>query len=128
MTENSYYNVVIEGINEVVKHGTAAASQIPGIDYCAKTGTAENKRLINGKVIQLKDHSMFIAFAPKENPKIAIAVAIENAGWGAEWAAPIASLMIEKYLTDSISRPLVEKKMLEGDIIHSNIIGKQKGY
>ena len=69
---------------------------------------------------------MFIAFAPKENPKIAIAVAVENAGWGAAWAAPIASLMIEKYLTDSISRPLVEKKMLEGDIVHSNIIGKQK--
>ena len=128
VTDTAYYNVVIQGMNEVVKHGTAAASQIPGIDYCAKTGTAENKRVINGKVIQLKDHSMFIAFAPKENPKIAIAVAVENAGWGAAWAAPIASLMIEKYLTDSISRPLVEKKMLEGDIVHSNIIGKQKGY
>lgn len=124
--DTAYYNVVIQGMNEVVKRGTAAGSQIPGIDYCAKTGTAENKRVINGKVIQMKDHSMFIAFAPKENPKIAIAVAVENAGWGASWAAPIASLMIEKYLRDSISRPAIEKKMLEGDIIHSNLIGKQK--
>ncbi len=128
VTDTAYYNVVIEAMNEVVKHGTAAASQIPGIDYCAKTGTAENKRVINGKVIQLKDHSMFIAFAPKENPKIAIAVTVENAGWGASWAAPIASLMIEKYLTDSVSRPEIEKKMLDADIIHTNIIGKQKGY
>jgi penicillin-binding protein 2 len=128
VTDTAYYNVVIEGMNEVVKHGTAAGSQIPGIDYCGKTGTAENKRVINGKVVQLKDHSMFIAFAPKDNPKIAIAVAVENGGWGASWAAPIASLMIEKYLTDSISRPEIEKKMLQGDIIHTNIIGKQKGY
>lgn len=110
VTDTAYYNLVIEGMNEVVKSGTAAASKIPGIDYCAKTGTAQNP---HGK-----DHSMFIAFAPKENPKIAIAVAVENAGWGAQWAAPIASLMIEKYLTDSIKRPDVEKRMLEGDFIH----------
>ncbi|MFI5163775.1 MAG: penicillin-binding protein 2 [Bacteroidia bacterium] len=117
VTDTTYYNVVIEGMNEVVKSGTAAASQIPGIDYCAKTGTAQNP---HGK-----DHSMFIAFAPKVNPKIAIAVAVENAGWGAEWAAPIASLMIEKYLKDSISRPQIEKKMMEADIIHSRSTAKK---
>jgi penicillin-binding protein 2 len=68
---------------------------------CGKTGTAQNP---HGK-----DHSIFIAFAPKENPKIAIAVYVENAGFGATWAAPIASLMIEKYLTDTITRPWIEQ-------------------
>ncbi|MEK6616336.1 MAG: penicillin-binding protein 2 [Bacteroidota bacterium] len=108
VTDTAYYNIVIEGMNEVVKSGTAAASKISGIDYCGKTGTAQNP---HGD-----DHSMFIAFAPKENPKIAIAVAVENGGWGARWAAPIASLMIEKYLSDSISRPEIEKRMMEGII------------
>ena len=110
VTDTAYYNILIEAMSQVVKSGTAAASQIPGIEMCGKTGTAQNP---HGK-----DHSMFIAFAPRDHPKIAIAVAVENAGWGAEWAAPIASLMIEKYLTDTITRPLVEKKMLETDMIH----------
>lgn len=107
--DTAYYNIVIEGMSQVMEHGTAAASKIQGIDYCGKTGTAQNP---HGK-----DHSVFVAFAPKENPQIAIAVTVENAGWGSQWAAPMASLMIEKYLTDSIKRPEIEKRMLEGVIL-----------
>lgn len=80
---------------DVTVSGTAVGAQIPGINICAKTGTAQNP---HGK-----NHSLFVAFAPKENPKIAIAVVVENAGFGATWAAPIASLMMEKYLNDTIS-------------------------
>jgi penicillin-binding protein 2 len=76
---------------------------------CGKTGTAQNP---HGE-----DHSVFIAFAPKDNPKIAIAVFVENAGFGGVWAAPIASLMIDKYLNDSISNPAMEKRILEKDFI-----------
>ncbi|MBI4947593.1 MAG: penicillin-binding protein 2 [Bacteroidetes bacterium] len=118
VTDTSYYNIVVEGMSEVVKSGTAAASQIPGIEMCGKTGTAQNP---HGK-----DHSMFVCFAPRNNPKIAVAVAVENGGWGAEWAAPIGSLMVEKYLTDTITRPLIEKKMLEADFVHHKIISKEK--
>jgi penicillin-binding protein 2 len=66
-----------------------------------------------------KDHSVFVAFAPRENPKIAIAVVVENAGFGGTWAAPIASLIIEKYLTDSISRPHIEERMLNANLMQS---------
>jgi penicillin-binding protein 2 len=103
-----YYDIVIEGMEKVVESGTAAGSKIKGITICGKTGTAENPG---------KDHSLFVGFAPRENPKIAIGIMVENGGWGASWAAPIASLMIEKYLTDSISRPDLEKRMKEGVII-----------
>lgn len=96
------YNVVQAGMQDVVDIGTAQVARIPGIAICAKTGTAENFRVLDGKRTKLKDNSMFVAFAPRENPKIAIAVVVENAGYGATWAAPIASLMIEKYLTDSL--------------------------
>ncbi len=104
-----YYEIVVDGMENVVEMGTAAASKIKGITICGKTGTAQNP---HGK-----NHSLFVAFAPRDNPKIAIGIMVENAGWGAEWAAPIASLMIEKYLTDSISRPQIEKKMLDGVIL-----------
>jgi penicillin-binding protein 2 len=100
---DSLYNLVIEGMHDVTLVGTAASiPKIPGIDVCAKTGTAENKIVLDGKVVQLKDHSVFACFAPKENPKIAIAVIVENGGFGATWAGPMAYLMIEKYLTDSL--------------------------
>ena len=118
VTDTAYYSVVVEGMSEVVKSGTAAASKIQGIEMCGKTGTAQNP---HGK-----DHSMFVCFAPRNNPKIAVAVAVENGGWGAEWAAPIGSLMVEKYLTDTITRPVIEKKMLEADFIHHKIVSKQK--
>jgi penicillin-binding protein 2 len=82
---------------------------VEGLDICGKTGTAQNP---HGK-----DNAVFICFAPRENPKIAIAAYIENAGFGGTWAAPIASLMIEKYLRGEISRPDLEKRMTEANLI-----------
>ena len=100
---DSTYNVVIEGMHDVTVVGTAAQiPKIPEIEICAKTGTAQNKRVIDKKVVELKDHSLFVCFAPKENPKIAISVVIENGGFGATWAGPMAYLLVEKYLTDSL--------------------------
>ncbi len=104
-----FFNIVADGMCDVVNDGTAAASKIPGIVMCGKTGTAQNP---NGR-----NNSLFIAFAPKDHPRIAVSVVIERGGWGAEWAAPIASLMIEKYLNDTIKRVEIEKKMLEGNTI-----------
>jgi penicillin-binding protein 2 len=100
----------------VFEVGTARASRIEDIEICGKTGTAENFKRIDGKKIQFTDHSIFIAFAPKENPKIAIAVFIENGYWGSRWAAPIASLMIEKYIKGEVKREYLEKRMFEGSI------------
>ena len=96
---DSTYQAVIDGMEMVVTNGTARNAQIEGISVCAKTGTVEN--YFRGKKQQ--NHSFFIAFAPKEKPRIAICVVVENAGFGATWAAPIASLVMEKFLTDSIS-------------------------
>lgn len=96
------YETVLSGMQDVVDIGTAKMARFPGINVCAKTGTAENYRMIDGKRTKLKDNSMFVLFAPRENPKIAIAVVVENAGFGATWAGPIASLLMEKYLTDTI--------------------------
>lgn len=90
-----YFDPVIDGMQNVVDFGTARGAKIPGIVMCGKTGTAEVK---SGK-----DNSVFVAFAPRDNPKIAIAVVVENAGQGATWAAPIASFIVEKYLKGSIS-------------------------
>jgi penicillin-binding protein 2 len=99
---NDVYDIVQQGMQDVVDHGTAQVAQIPGINICAKTGTAENKTVLDGKVIQLKDNSMFVCFAPREDPKICVAVVVQNGGYGATWAAPIGSFLVEKYLTDSI--------------------------
>ncbi len=96
------YRSVIEGMNDVVKYGTARIAQIPGIEVCAKTGTAENYTILDGKRIKLPNNSMFVCFAPKENPKIAIAVAVQNAGFGSTWGGPIARILIEKYLNDTL--------------------------
>jgi penicillin-binding protein 2 len=104
------FEEVVEAMNKVVNQGTGTQAKIEGIEVCGKTGTVQNP---HGE-----DHSTFIAFAPKDNPQIAISVYVENGYWGSRWAAPIAGLMIEKYLRDSISRPLIEKRMLEGDLIH----------
>lgn len=99
-----HFEPVIEGMFNVYKKGTAKYIQVNGIEICGKTGTAENFTRINGKQVQLTDHSIFIAFAPKNDPKIAIAVFVENGYWGNRYAGKIASLMIEKYLKNSISR------------------------
>ncbi|MFD0863724.1 penicillin-binding protein 2 [Sungkyunkwania multivorans] len=110
------FTPVIQGMHDVVEKGTAKIARIPGIEVCGKTGTAENFTTINGEKTQLTDHSIFVAFAPKENPKIAIAVFIENGYWGSRWAAPIASLMIEKHLTGEVSRGWLEERMLLGSL------------
>ena len=112
VTDTMVYWHVINGMAGTIENGTAAAVKIKDITMCAKTGTAQNP---HGK-----DHSVFVAFAPREHPKIAIAVLVENAGFGAEWAAPIASLMVEKYLKGIITRPEMEKKMLEGNLLKKN--------
>ena len=97
------YRAVIEGMSDVVKVGTARGAQIEGVEVCAKTGTAENYTILDRRRIKLPDNSMFVCFAPKENPKIAIAVFVQNAGFGATWAAPIARMMMEKYLLDTLT-------------------------
>ncbi|MGB3949065.1 MAG: penicillin-binding protein 2 [Bacteroidia bacterium] len=117
ITDTAIYNHVIDGMARAVEGGTAGALKIEGIPYCAKTGTAQNP---HGK-----DHSVFVAFAPKDNPKIAVGILIENAGFGSTWAGPIARLMMEKYLTGKITRPDLEKRMLEGDLIHKPITEKK---
>ena len=104
-----YYQPVKDAMEAVVSGGTGMLAYVPGLDICGKTGTAQNP---HGK-----DHSVFIAFAPKDNPKIAVSVYVENAGYGSTWAAPIASMIIEKYLTDSISRPWLLKRISEANLI-----------
>ena len=106
---DSAFNAVIWGMQDVVDRGTAYSARVPGINICAKTGTAQNFRIIRGKRIELNENSMFVAFAPRENPQIAICVVIENAGYGSTSAAPIASLLIEKYLNDTLRTESVKK-------------------
>ena len=115
--EARHFETVIEGMHQVVEKGTAKVAKIQGIEVCGKTGTAENFIRLNGEKTQLTDHSIFVAFAPKENPKIALAVFVENGYWGARWAAPIASLMIEKYLNGKVKRTWLENRMLNGSLI-----------
>ena len=109
--DRQWFDLVAEGMRRVTEEagGTARSARIPGVTVCGKTGTAQNP---HGK-----DHAVFICFAPMEDPKIAMAVYVENSGFGGTWAAPIASLLMEQYLTDTITRPDVEKRMLEADLI-----------
>jgi penicillin-binding protein 2 len=113
-----YFEPVIEGLHAVYTSGTARRLQVPGINICGKTGTAENFTRINGVRTQLTDHSIFLAFAPMEDPKIVIAVFVENGYWGARFAGPIASLMIEKYINKEITRTDLEKTMFEKGLQH----------
>jgi penicillin-binding protein 2 len=112
MVDSANFESVVEAMYLTVEQGTARGSKIIGISMCGKTGTVQNP--------QGEDHSMFIAFAPKDNPKIAVCAIVENAGGGSKFAAPVASLMIEKYLNDTIStkRKELEKRILETDLIH----------
>ena len=96
------YEAVIDGMQDVVESGTAQIAKIPGIDICAKTGTAQNFTILDKKRIELPNNSMFVCFAPKEDPKIALAVTVENAGFGSTWAGPIARILMEKFLNDTI--------------------------
>ena len=111
-----HFTHVVEGMADVVRRGTARVAAIPGIEVCGKTGTIENFTKIDGVRTQLTDHSVFIAFAPKDNPKIALAVIVENGYWGGRWAAPIASLVIEKYLKGTVKRKWLEQRMLNGSL------------
>ena len=111
-----HFEPVIEGLADVYNKGTAASLKVKDLQICGKTGTAENKIRVGGKTYQLKDHSIFVAFAPKENPTIAIAVFVENGYWGNRWAGPIATLMIEKYVNGEITRKDLEDRMLNGSL------------
>lgn len=113
-----YFDPIIKGMNMAYLAGTARRTQIDGINIAAKTGTAENFIRVNGKRMQLTDHSIFVAFAPVEDPKIAIAVFVENGYYGARVAGPIASLMIEKYLKGEVFRCDFERQMLEKSLEH----------
>jgi penicillin-binding protein 2 len=116
---NDYYQAVIDGMEMVVTNGTARNAHIDGFAVCAKTGTVEN--YFRNKKQQ--NHSFFVAFAPKDNPRIAICVVVENAGFGSTWAAPIASLLMEKFLTDSIAG---DKRKAEIDRISNVVITPAK--
>jgi len=112
---STHFQPIIDGMEQVVLSGTAKQAKIDDISVCGKTGTSQNAG---------KDHSIFFAFAPKENPKIAIAVYIENGGFGGTYAAPIASLVIEKYLKDSIRAP--RRQRLEEKMLTANLVDKTK--
>ena len=116
MVDTTHFHKVIGGMYRAVNSGygsggTASVAAVEGLDICGKTGTAQNP---HGN-----DHSVFICFAPKDNPKIAVAAYVENGGFGATWAAPIASLLAEKYLNGEISqsRKPLEERMLNGDLL-----------
>jgi penicillin-binding protein 2 len=113
---DSIFEIVHDGMQGVMEYGTGAAAKVPGVVVCGKTGTVENYY----KGVKQKDHAFFGAFAPRDNPRIAIAVICENAGFGASSSAPIASLMIEKYLKDSISGQ--ERKNRVEELAKTNLI------
>lgn len=110
--DKKHFEPVIQGMYDVFNKGTAKHLQVKGIDICGKTGTAENFTKIDSIKTQLTDHSIFVAFAPKDNPKIALAVFVENGYWGSRFAGKISSLMIEKHLKGSISRTDLEQWIL----------------
>jgi penicillin-binding protein 2 len=121
---DTIFEAVHNGMESVVESGTGRGARVEGISICGKTGTAENYF----KGVQQKDHSFFAAFAPRENPKIAIMVICENAGFGGTWAAPIAGLMIEKYLKDTIAadRKLLEERMTNAYLIPSLMLQQMR--
>ncbi|MBT8273010.1 MAG: penicillin-binding protein 2, partial [Bacteroidia bacterium] len=108
-----HFEPVVQGLYDVFNKGTANFLRVPGIEICGKTGTAENFTKIDGVRTQLTDHSIFVAFAPKDDPKIAIAVFVENGYYGARWAGRIASLMIEKYIKGEVTLKQMEQLVLD---------------
>jgi len=103
--DKQYFPIVFEGMARVFESGTARGSRIEGLDMCGKTGTADNS---HGK-----PHSVFVGFAPRVNPKIAIAVVVENAGFGSEYAAPIFSLLVEQYLKGKVTRAELQERVTQ---------------
>ncbi len=123
MVDTTHFHKVIQGMWQAVNSepgagGTARLAHVEGLDICGKTGTAQNP---HGK-----DNAVFICFAPRENPRIAIAAYIENAGFGGTWAAPIASLMIEKYLNGEISRKDLQQRMIDAKLIQNVPVKKRR--
>ena len=117
LVDTTHFARIIPGMYQAVNAGwgsgaTASVAAVEGLEICGKTGTAQNP---HGD-----DHSVFICFAPRENPKIAVAAYVENGGFGAAWAAPVASLLVEQYLSGGISeaRKPLEKRVLEGNLMH----------
>lgn len=110
--DSAYFNVVQTGMARVMSNGTGRWYNVEDLQMCGKTGTVEN---VHGK-----DHALFIGFAPKDNPQIAIAVAVENAGFGATWACPIGSLIMEQYLTDEIGRKSLYERIANANLIDTH--------
>jgi penicillin-binding protein 2 len=126
--KDTVYSSVILGMEDVVESGTGRNAQIEGVIVCGKTGTAENNAIVNGVLKKMKNHAFFVAFAPRDNPRIAITVMVENSGYGGTYAAPIAGMMMEKYLHDTISikkKPMM-KTMLEYNTIDPVMREKSK--
>ena len=105
-----WFSLTAQGMHQVMTNGTGRWYNIDSLQMCGKTGTAQNP---HGK-----DHAIFIGFAPMDNPKIAVAVVVENAGFGSTWAAPIASLMMEQYLTGTVTRKHIYDKMVNASLTH----------
>ena len=110
--KKKHFDIIEVGLTEVIKSGTGKLLKVPGIEISGKSGTAENFTKINGKKTQLTDHSIFVAYAPKNEPKIAIAVLVENGHYGSTWAGRISSLMIEKYLKNDITLKKTENLVI----------------
>ena len=100
MVEQRHYETIVQGMREAVLNGTCVGANLPDIEVCGKTGTAQNRG---------KDHSAFMGFAPMDNPKIAVAVYVENGGYGAVYGVPIGALIMEKYLTGTLSEESEKK-------------------
>jgi penicillin-binding protein 2 len=107
--EEKHFDVVHRGMARVMTDGTGRLYNVPDLQICGKTGTVENP---HGE-----DHALFIGFAPQNDPKIAIAVAVENAGFGSTWACPIATLLMEQYLTGTIERMWLFDRMVNANLI-----------
>jgi penicillin-binding protein 2 len=117
---DSIFEAVHDGMQGVMESGTGRGAQVPGVVVCGKTGTVENYAKINGELVKQPNHSFFAAFAPRVNPRIAIMCVVENSGrFGGTYAAPIVSLMIEKYINDTIS---ASRKPLEERMASTNLI------
>lgn len=115
--DSIHFEPIIKGMHNVTTTGTGRFTRIPGIEACGKTGTIENAG---------QDHGAYMCFAPMKKPKIAVTVYVENSKWGSTYAAPIASLIMEKYINDSIhvSRKYLEKRMLDADLIRNPVTDK----
>lgn len=116
--DKQHFEPVIQGMLDVYNKGTATTLKVPGIEICGKTGTAENFAIIDSVKTQLTDHSIFVAFAPKDNPTIAIAVFVENGYFGSRFAGRMASLMIEYYIRGEITRKDLENFVLRYSLEH----------